>query len=51
MAFYSLLDPIVQGLLALLCIVIVLNIYYHGGFLKLLIDLVSFVVDVGWFLS
>ena len=46
MACYSSLDPIVQVLLALPCIVIVLHTFYHGGFLKLMIDLVSFVVDV-----
>ena len=50
MAFYSSLDPIVQLILALPCTVIILQTCYRGGFLTLLNDLVSFVVDVRWFL-
>ena len=46
MAFYSALNPIVQLLLALPCLVIILHVYYDGGFSNFLIDLVSFVVDV-----
>ena len=46
MAFYPSLDPIFQLVLALPCIVIVFHTCYLGGFLNLLIDLVSFVVDV-----
>ena len=49
MAFCSPLDPIVQLLLALPCIVTVVHTCYPGGFLNLLIDLVSFVVDVRQF--
>ena len=46
MAFCSVHDPIIQLLLAPLCVVILLHVYYDGGLLSLLVDLVSFVLDV-----
>ena len=46
MAFYPALDLIVQVLLALPCLVVILHIYYDGGFPNLLVDLMSFIIDV-----
>ena len=46
MADNSALDPVVLLILALPCIVITLHFYYRGGISGLLVDLISFVIDV-----